>query len=522
MGHPTAPQRSRRFGSLRSGSARPTGFPGREVKLGVRPLIAALASGVIGGFALFGCGGGGGGGEESTGMIGEEGGVVSSIDGKLKLEIPPGALKTPQQIFIETRPAKEFSEEFLSSFEVQNKYLLQPEGLRFDQPVTATLQVDGGTKVFNTGRGEDTDGDGKIDVSSPTKILSDFRFLTLQSEGDQISLPQDQKLLVAADQATVFLQGKIVHFSEIFDVRPINASITVDFTGVPDQIPMGSGFSSTVTVAQSSDSNFEAGQVFLSSNPGAPVSATGSLGGGRKLLGSLSPGNPNLSSRDRYVCRSEGKGTYQATVTFEQTNLTPLFQPFLNGAQVAGEGEPLSLTFSTDLSKTVNCGGVSDPSPSPSPRPSREPEEEPSPDPSVSPSPSVSPHPSPSASPSPSPSASPSPSPMPGASASPDLITATHFAFEDPCPQTIGTVLITNIGAARGIFDIIPSTADIVADTAAIQLDPGQSGAVQLSFTCVQFDNDVNATVSFVARGGGNPPSDSVQVVVDIIGGGAQ
>jgi hypothetical protein len=89
-------------------------------------------------FASTGCGGddGDGGGNGVEKVIGPDGGKVSSADGLLTLDVPPGALSKATKLIVKT--AEDPTDEAVS-----NVYELGPAGQRFDQQVTLSFKADG-------------------------------------------------------------------------------------------------------------------------------------------------------------------------------------------------------------------------------------------------------------------------------------------------------------------------------------------------------------------------------------------
>lgn len=66
--------------------------------------------------------------------IGAEGGVVVSADGRMALEIPPGALDEAVEITIEAVPGPEGA--------ASDLYVIEPMGLTFERPVVVTFDYD--------------------------------------------------------------------------------------------------------------------------------------------------------------------------------------------------------------------------------------------------------------------------------------------------------------------------------------------------------------------------------------------
>src|SRR5690606_16742516 len=115
--------------------------------------IALLAGcsgsgGSSGGPGGDGSGGGSSGGSGGTGggtgmeSIGPDGGEVTSRDGRLTLIIPEGALDEPTEITIdalETRDLGDEFEELVDALGETMAYELGPDGLEFNEPITARI-----------------------------------------------------------------------------------------------------------------------------------------------------------------------------------------------------------------------------------------------------------------------------------------------------------------------------------------------------------------------------------------------
>jgi hypothetical protein len=73
--------------------------------------------------------------EVTSSAIGPEGGTVTSVDGIVTLDIPPGALLTTEEITLDVHGAEDW---FDAASDV---YDLSPDGLVFEAPVTVTFRV---------------------------------------------------------------------------------------------------------------------------------------------------------------------------------------------------------------------------------------------------------------------------------------------------------------------------------------------------------------------------------------------
>jgi hypothetical protein len=137
------------------------------------------------------CGGDSSGGGAAATIDAASGGSVSSDDGRLTLQVPPGALVDDTRISIETLEGDDLPE----GAEGDAAYRLEPNGLSFSAPVTATLRVD--LEALAT-RAED----GAREVP----------LLTVQSDGQEPELAANTAFAVSAEGVAT-VSGEIEHFS---------------------------------------------------------------------------------------------------------------------------------------------------------------------------------------------------------------------------------------------------------------------------------------------------------------------
>jgi hypothetical protein len=141
--------------------------------------------------------------EKNSKSIGPEGGTVSSVDGKMKLIVPQGALTQPTTISIQ--PVSN-----LSATGIGNAYDCEPSGLQFLVPATA---------VFNY-------SDSEINKNNPA--LQDLGWLDKQGEWHALEK-------ISIDSINKTISGNVMHFSEftrkfIFEVSQPNENLHVNKT----------------------------------------------------------------------------------------------------------------------------------------------------------------------------------------------------------------------------------------------------------------------------------------------------
>ena len=84
---------------------------------------------------------GGNGGSGVSEVIGPDGGTITSLDGRLTLTFPPGALSEDTEIIITDVKGGEARAEN-DGLEPQFTYNLEPDGIEFDVPVIASFLTD--------------------------------------------------------------------------------------------------------------------------------------------------------------------------------------------------------------------------------------------------------------------------------------------------------------------------------------------------------------------------------------------
>ena len=123
----------------------------------------------------------------------------------------------------------------------------------------------------------------------------------------------------------------------------------------------------------------------------------------------------------------------------------------------------------------------------------------------------ATPSPSPTPTPTPTPVPTPTPTPTPVTfTALPASITVTHTIGSSPCPQTLGTVTVSNTGSST-ITVTIPAVTDLSFDKTSFSVAAGASTTVTVQFTC---DNvpPLTKTVTINATSGGVTSSKTVAV----------
>jgi len=295
------------------------------------------------------------GGGSSTATIGPEGGEITSADGKLTLTFPPGALSEDTEITIRRIDPEDLPPEF-SGLGPEFAYLLEPDGIEFAVPVTATLMLDE----------EPVQDDGSLET--------DLVVLITSSNG-QLEVLDNLTQEVNGDTIITTTSGELSHFSPLVTQDSL---VTGVINGVPDSLPVGGSFNAVATVVVSKPHTFLSAGYFDRSNP--PVTPQFNSIPLPHIPSIIDDDNQQLNQDSfPYICSPEGTGLYRVTISI--INIVLRFRkPGLGETDIELLGT--KLTFP----KGVTCAAVT-PTPTPQPSPS------PSPGPSPSPSPSPSPTP---------------------------------------------------------------------------------------------------------------------------------
>ena len=256
------------------------------------------------------------------------GGNLTSQDGALKIEIPPGALNEDTEISIRPVPKEDLPDELGELEGADGGYLLEPDGMTFDVPVTVSWEIDSTDLVSEGG----------------------YHAQALVSWSEQNGLePLDELTTeVSLGGDTAMLQGTIDHFSYI---TRQDGALDVTLVEVNDEQIVGTSFNAIVEfgigVSMHGVILADIGGHFIASGQ---VSLAGS--------GSFEAGNLGYYKRfddvtGMYRCDSEpGPGTYGVTVH----------------AMVTWEAGPSSAdrVLQVTITDEVNCVPVPEPTEFPS------------------------------------------------------------------------------------------------------------------------------------------------------------
>jgi len=158
--------------------------------------------------------------------IGPNGGETTPNDGDLTLTFPEGALPSPETITITPLSEDELGEEFqeiVDSLGIANAYEMGPDGLEFDEPVTAT-----------------TPSDQNSVLNDSTLQLSIRRLMFTSSDG-QVELLDSLRMEPAGDgSGNMQYSGELSHFSTFAATGTDESGIlTATISGIPEQLQVG-------------------------------------------------------------------------------------------------------------------------------------------------------------------------------------------------------------------------------------------------------------------------------------------
>lgn len=151
--------------------------------------------------ASFAIGCGSGGGADGTFVVASEGGTVTSDDGNLTIEIPPGALTEDTEIAVISIPVEEAPEQLRALASSDTAYGLKPEGLEFEIPAVAQLRVD-----------PDSADNG-------TKTIPAYA-LFIQGKDSPAELLHELETDATSEDGSVLVTGQLSHFSYLIQYEP--------------------------------------------------------------------------------------------------------------------------------------------------------------------------------------------------------------------------------------------------------------------------------------------------------------
>src|SRR5690606_4796921 len=149
--------------------------------------------------------------------IGPDGGEITSRDGRLTLIIPEGALDEPTEITIEALEVRDLGDEFEELVDTLGEtmaYELGPDGLEFNEPITARIA-------------------SELPLVQDDDSLALHLGLMFTSDGEEVALLDNLRVELDEDDDTTSVSGELAHFSPLVDtVDQLGSSIQFQVFGV--------------------------------------------------------------------------------------------------------------------------------------------------------------------------------------------------------------------------------------------------------------------------------------------------
>jgi hypothetical protein len=192
----------------------------------MKKIIAPSAVVVVMLISILGCAIGGGSRTTTESISADEGGSITSTDGALTLEIPPGALVEDTDISIREVDPDDLPDEFAVVGEGM-AYELEPDGLTFTEPVAVSLSLDPSSLETANGEGYDA------------YVLFSW------SETNGLETLDELVLEISPSEGEATLQGELDHFSLL---QRSKAGVTVALDEVDREQPVGAQFTARLYV----------------------------------------------------------------------------------------------------------------------------------------------------------------------------------------------------------------------------------------------------------------------------------
>jgi hypothetical protein len=245
----------------------------------------------------------------ASATIGAAGGRLTSADGLLTLDVPPGALAGDTVIAIRRLAADELSQD-ARDLGATVGWVLGPDGLQFAVPVTLTVQV--GAPLG-----------GSDGVGLPLALL-----FTESGAGPAEPLPE-QQFTVDDVNGAVAASGTLTHFSAVFfnNDQRFGRVVGVIPEGTPTgpalspvfEVPVGTSFSVDLTV----ELNHSDGSQVDASHDDMSGGTVTYAGQDPLLIPDVRSGTPKKQNIPGYRCATPGDGFYESTIG------TATFFPFV-------------------------------------------------------------------------------------------------------------------------------------------------------------------------------------------------
>ncbi len=304
----------------------------------------------------------------STRTIGPEGGTIRSSDGRLTLDIPPGALSEETEITIRKVNPEDLGPEF-EGFDPDLIYELEPDGLQFMLPVNVKVEID-----------IETTQDGDL-------VSADLpNFILLNRFEDIVEVLENQTQNTDLDTKISTITGELNHFSlmQVVNEIPDPGNVLVQEGNGPRIVFVFNELHCLVNVNESFD--FRANLIFLIGNEANDSKIVFDINDVQvndihdEAISLEVISNGPISTREfrinqQYACLQPGTHKFKLKVSLPyEVEVAP--------------GDFGIFLFDHEIEKEITCVGPDpEPSPPPPPQPTPMPTPEPTPMPTPQPTP---------------------------------------------------------------------------------------------------------------------------------------
>lgn len=272
--------------------------------------------------------------ENNTAMatIGSTGGTVSSVDGKVVLDVPAGALSADQEISITMVTAGQRGEDLADVSADALVYEMRPDGLQFDMPVQVEIMPSPEFSPTTT------------DDESTIPMLT---MVTLS--GGMVELAAGQTIDIDVDAGTMSLVGSIEHFSTLVLIPEVQVGGEIEEFRLLAQVPttalLGEPFNVPVVFLPNSPASFVGVSGLYADASDSPVDLNAPLNA--EFAPIDGPFTRGFFVENEYVCTARGPGTWGAEITIEGV------APVLPGIDSFDNENPLVI----QASRGISCFG---------------------------------------------------------------------------------------------------------------------------------------------------------------------
>ena len=266
-------------------------------------------------------------------QIGSDGGELTSEDGNFTLTIPAGALGGTENITIGKITEEELGSEFdelIEAFGFENAYELGPDGLQFQQPITASF----------------TSQQTPLQENDSLGVFAEFLFT---SNGETVEPLDSLRVVTDPESNTATLSGQLSHFSPLFEPVQVSNGVFFSVRGVPETLEVGEEFEAEGVIATTSEGAL-GGLTTL-------VGPARYLDGTKKPLSPLYDGAPNVEIPLDDGAPDQAGNRYKAQFGYTCIEDGPglFFTELEIGVQFDLDSGPITATSFSFFAKPVEC-----------------------------------------------------------------------------------------------------------------------------------------------------------------------